>query len=66
MPHSHKSKKLRWAGHVARMKKVQCTLNILTRKPTGKRPQGTPMLKWEDNFRIKFKEKVFNTRIWIN
>ena len=33
-----KSKRLRWAGHVARMEKGMSALKILTGKPTGKRP----------------------------
>ena len=33
-----KSRRLRWAGHVARMEKGRSTFKILTGKPTGKRP----------------------------
>ena len=41
-----KSRRLRWAGHVARMEE------ILTGKPTGKIPLGRPRRKCEDNIRI--------------
>jgi len=41
------SGRLRWANHVAR---------ILTGKPTGKRPLGRPMRRWEDNIRMDVKE----------
>ena len=33
-----KSRKLRWAGHVARMEESRRAFKILTGKPTGKRP----------------------------
>ena len=46
-----KSRRLRWAGHVARMEEVRRALKILTGKPTGKRPLGTPRRWWEDNIR---------------
>ena len=37
-----KSKRLRWAGHVARMEEGRSAFKILTCKPTGKRPLGRP------------------------
>ena len=37
-----KSRRLRWAGHVARMGEVRNAFKILTGKPTGKRPLGRP------------------------
>ena len=35
-----KSRRLRWAGHVARMEEDRSAFKILTGKPTGKRPLG--------------------------
>ena len=35
-----KSRRLRWAGYVARMEEGRSDLKILTGKPTGKRPSG--------------------------
>ena len=35
-----KSRRLRWAGHVARIKEGRSAFKILTGKPTGKRPLG--------------------------
>ena len=35
-----KSRRLKWAGHVARIEKGRSTFKILTDKPTGKRPLG--------------------------
>ena len=37
-----KSRKLRWARHVARMEEGRSAFKILTGKPTGKRPLGRP------------------------
>ena len=35
-----KSRRLRWAGHVARVEESRSAFKILTGKPTGKRPFG--------------------------
>ena len=37
-----KSRRLRWAGHVARMEEGRSAFKILIDKPTGKRPLGRP------------------------
>ena len=44
-----KSRRLRWAGHLARMEEGRSAFRILTGKPTGKRPLGRPRCRWEDN-----------------
>ena len=41
-----KSRRLRWAAHVARMEERMSTFNILTGKPAGKRPFGRTILEW--------------------
>ena len=60
-----KSRRLRWAGHVARMEEGRCSFKILTGKPTGKRPLGRPRRKWEENIRVDLKEIGMNTRNWV-
>ena len=45
-----KSRRLRWAGHVARMK--ESAFRILTGTPTGKIPLGRPRRRLVDNIRI--------------
>ena len=40
-----KSRRLRWAGHVARMEEGRSAFKILTGKPTGKRPLGRTILE---------------------
>ena len=44
-----KSRRLRWARHVARMENGKSAFKILSGKPTGKRPLGRPRRRWEDN-----------------
>ena len=44
-----KSRRLRWAGQVARMEEDRCVFKILTGKPTGKRLLGMSRRRWEDN-----------------
>ena len=44
-----KSRRLRWAGYVARMEEGRSAFKILTGKPTGKRPLGRPRRRWECN-----------------
>ena len=60
-----KSRRLRWAGHVARMEESRSTFKILTGKPTGKRPLERPRRRWEDNIRMDLKEIGINTRNWV-
>ena len=45
------SKRLRLAGHVARMEEGRSAFKILTGKSKGKRPLGRPRRRWEDNIR---------------
>ena len=44
-----KSRRLRWAGHVARMEQSRYTYRVLVGKPEGKRPLGRPKSRWENN-----------------
>ena len=43
------SRRLRWAGHVARMEEGRSPFKILTGKPTGKRPLRMPRHRWDGN-----------------
>ena len=51
-----KSRRLRWAGHVARMEEVRSGFKMLTGAPTGKRPLGRPRRRWEGNIIMNLKE----------
>ena len=61
-----KSRRLRWAGHVARMKKGRNAFKIVTGKSTGKRPLGKSRCRWEDNIRIDLEEIGINTGNWVD
>jgi hypothetical protein len=43
-----KSRRMRWAGHVARMGEERYVYKVLAGKPEGKRPLGRPRRRWED------------------
>ena len=60
-----KSRRLRSAGHVARMEEGRSTSKILTGKPTGKRPLGRPRRRWDDNIRIDLEEMGINAGIGL-
>jgi hypothetical protein len=47
-----KSRRMRWAGYVARMGEKRNPYRILVGKPEGKRPLGRPRLRWVDNIKI--------------
>jgi hypothetical protein len=47
-----KSRRMRWAGHVARMGKEIGVRRLLVGKPEGKRPLGRPRRRWEDNIKM--------------
>ena len=47
-----KSRRMRWAGHVARMGDGSGVHRILIGKPEGKRPLGRPRRRWEDNINM--------------
>jgi hypothetical protein len=54
-----KSKRMRWAGHVARMGEGRCAYGVLVGQPEGKRPLGIPRRRWEDNIRMDLQEVGF-------
>ena len=56
-----KSRRLRWAGHVAREEEGGSAFKTLTGKPTGKRPLGRPRRRWEDNIRMDLEEIGINS-----
>ena len=56
------ARRLRWAGHLARMEEGRSAFKILTGKPTGKRPSGKPRCRWQDHIRIDLKGISSNTR----
>jgi hypothetical protein len=47
-----KSRRMRWAGHVARMEEGRDVYRVLVGKPKGKRPLERPWHRWEDGIKM--------------
>ena len=60
-----KSRRMRWAGHVARMGVERGTYRFLVGKPEGKRPLGRPRRRWVDNIRMDLQEVGCGYVEWI-
>jgi hypothetical protein len=60
-----KSRRMRWAGHVARMGEKRNVYRLLVGKPEGKRPLGRPRCRWIDNIKIDLLEIGVNVVDWI-
>jgi len=60
-----KSRRMRWAGHVARMGEGRGVYRALVGKPEGKGPLGRPRHRWEDNIKMDFQEVGFGCMDWI-
>ena len=61
-----KSRRLRWAGHVARMEEDRSVFKIVTGTLAGKSSLGRPRHRWEDNIRMDLREIGINTRNWVD
>ena len=51
-----KSRRMRWAVHVARMGEERGVYRVLVGKPEGRRPVGRPRRRWVDNIRMDLQE----------
>ena len=60
-----KSRRMRWAGHVARMGEEMGVYRVLVGKPEGKRPLGRPRRRWVDNIRMDLQEVGCGYTDWI-
>jgi hypothetical protein len=47
-----KSRRMSWAGHVARMGEGRGAYRVLVGSPEGRRPLGRPRRRWEDNIKM--------------
>jgi hypothetical protein len=59
-----KSRRMRWAGHVARMGEKRNVYRLLVGKPEGRRPLGRPRRRWMDNIKIDLLEIGLNVVDW--
>jgi hypothetical protein len=60
-----KSRRLRWARHVARMGEGRGVYMVLVGKPEGKRPLAKPRPSWEDNIKLDLREIGIDVANWI-
>jgi hypothetical protein len=47
-----KSRRMKWAGRIARMGVRRDAYRSLVGKPEGNRPFGSPRFRWEDNIKM--------------
>jgi hypothetical protein len=60
-----KSRRMRWAGHVARIGEKRNVYRLLVGKPEGKRPLGRPRRRWIDNIKMNLSEIGLCVVDWI-
>ena len=60
-----KSRRMRWAGHVARMGEGRGVHRVLVGKPEGKRPLGRPRRRWGDNIKTGLQEVGGGCEDWM-
>jgi hypothetical protein len=60
-----KSRRMRWAGHVARMGEKRNVCRLLVGKPEGKRPLGRPRRRGMDNIKMGLLDIGLNVVDWI-
>ena len=61
-----KSRRLRWAGHVARMEQSRNAYRALAGKPEVKRPLGRPRCRLEDNIKMDLRDVGCDPGEWID
>jgi hypothetical protein len=61
-----KSRRMRWAGHVARIGEKRNACRLLVGKPEGKRPLGRPRRWWVANIRMDLGEVGWGDVDWID
>jgi hypothetical protein len=59
-----KSRRMRWAGHVARMGEKRNAYRLLVGNPEEKRPLGRPRRRWIDNIKMDLLEIGLNVVDW--
>ena len=60
-----KSRRMRWAGHVAHMGEERGVYRVLVGKPEGKRPLGRRRCRWVDNIKMDLQEVGCGYVDWI-
>jgi len=60
-----KSRRMRWAGHAARVGEERGVYRFLVGKPERRRPLGRPRRRWVDNIRMDLQEVGCGYMDWI-
>jgi hypothetical protein len=60
-----KSRRMRWAGHVARLEEGRGVYRVLVGRPEVSRPLGRPRRRWEDNIKMHLTEIGIDGSNWI-
>jgi hypothetical protein len=61
-----KSRRMRWAGHVARMGKKRNACRLIVVKLEEKRPPGRPRLRWVDRYSYLYWRNKLGSINWID
>jgi hypothetical protein len=61
-----KSRRMCWAGHLARMGEGIGVYRVLVGKPEGKRPLGRHSHRWENNIKMDLQEMGWGSMYWID
>jgi hypothetical protein len=59
-----KSRRMMWAGHLARMGEGRGVYRVLVGRPEGKRPLGRLRRRWEDNIKMDLGEIRIDGANW--
>jgi hypothetical protein len=60
-----KSRRMKWAGHVACMGEGRDVYRVLVGRPERKKPLGRPRHRWEDNIKMDLRQRGKNGENWI-
>jgi hypothetical protein len=60
-----KSRRMRWAGHLARMGEGRGVYRVLLGRPECRRPMGRPRSRWEDYIKMDLRELGIGGANWI-
>jgi hypothetical protein len=61
-----KTRKMRWAGHLARIGEKRNAYRFLVGRPEGERPPGRPKRRWVDNIEMDLREIGWDGTDWID
>jgi hypothetical protein len=60
-----KARRIRWAGHITRMREKRNAYRLLMAEPEGREPLGRPRRSWLGNIRMGLVEVGWGDVDWI-